>query len=97
MSVGRAGGEHERARLRDCERAAGERGAQGVELGRREPWSSTTSTPAGRHSGGSAGGTPSRRTPRSAQTSAFPLGGKEMIFVLAPKGHVPDLEKTRAS
>ena len=26
----------------------------------------------------------------------FPLGGKELIFVLAPKGDVPDLEKTRA-
>ncbi len=34
--VGRAGGEHERARLRDRERAAGERGVEGVELGRRE-------------------------------------------------------------
>lgn len=26
----------------------------------------------------------------------FPLGGKEMIFILAPPGEVPDLEKTRA-
>jgi ureidoglycolate hydrolase len=26
----------------------------------------------------------------------FPLGGKEVIFVLAPPGPVPDLEKTRA-
>lgn len=26
----------------------------------------------------------------------FPLSGKEMIFVLAPKGPVPDLNKTRA-
>lgn len=26
----------------------------------------------------------------------FPLGGKQLIFVLAPKGDVPDLKKTRA-
>ena len=32
--VGRAGGEHERARLRHRERASGERGVEGVQLGR---------------------------------------------------------------
>jgi hypothetical protein len=31
-----AGGDHERARVRDRERAAGERGVQGVEVRRRE-------------------------------------------------------------
>ena len=33
---------------------------------------------------------------RQTYESFFPLGGKQLIFVMAPKGPVPDPEKTRA-
>ena len=82
--VGRAGGEHERPRLGDRERAAGERGVQGVELGRREAVV-LDHVHAGRAPGAGQGG-------RDAEPAHAPLGadlGDRRRDVV--RGHAADL------